>query len=1416
MMKTTSLLVALCVFVAGQSAMAANSITYPAHPGPGGGKHVVLISGDEEYRSEEGLPMLAKILSRRHGFRCTVLFSLDKEGKIDPNVGESLSDPSNLDSADAIVMLTRFRHWPDSTMQKFDAAVKRGVPIVGLRTSTHAFSGLKGKYEDYNTFGKRVLGEGWVSHWGSHKHEATAGVIEPGQEKNPLLRGVAEVFGDTDVYEAYPPADVTVLLRGKVLKGMQPSDPPAAYTKKRASDKQEQDVNTPMMPVAWSREYQQADGKVNRLLCTTMGAATDLQNPGLRRLVVNGVYWGLGLEVPSAANVDYVDPYYPTAYGFKGARKGIKPDDHAIGRSLPQETAATKEAPKAAVAPTPSKLPLEVSKGEHIALVGNSTAERFNLWGNFETRVHLRHADKELVVRNFARPADEVSIRQRGNDYTKLDDPLGVFQPDTMLVFFGSNESYAGDAGLSKFTEDYEKFISEFAATYAKPGAKSGPRFVLVSPIGFEKPTDALLPSGVDESKNLKAYAAAVEAVARKQGFAYVDILAGTQQAFDQEPGLQYTINGLHVNEAGDRLVGKLLDVALFGEPKTEDIDLPRYEKLRAAVNDKSWIHFQDYRMLNGWYVYGGRRTWDTETFPREYAKIRNMAAVRDQYVWNIAQGKPVADKPDDSKTGDLYTPPTRFGEPRQAYSESPEGPRILEPDELIKTCEVPPGFEMKLFADEHRFPEVAKPVQLNFDNRGRLWVSTMPSYPLWKPGDPRPSDKLLILEDTDGDGSADKSTVFYDKLHCPVGFEFYAGGVLVVDQPRLIWLKDTDGDDKADVVVHMFDGFASEDTHHTINAWEWSPSGLLHMLEGVAMSTAVETPWGPVRNYGSSGCYIVDPRTWKIRHFNTPGYGNPWCYVFNEWGQGFCGDGTGANQHWDTPLSGQQYQGRKGLNPVFPTEGMRPVVGSEFLVSRQFPDDVQGQFIYACVINMNGLPRWTFADDGGGYKGTRVRHNPTDPKTAYDLLKSSEKHFRPVDPQIGPDGSLWFGDWANPLIGHMQYSQRDPNRDHTHGRIYRLIYRDKPLLKPVTQYGKSERELLDQLSEYEWRTRYRARRELEGRDAAKVLPAVADWVAGLDTKAPAFERLCCEALWIQQSFHAVDPSLLKAGLAAKTPDARAAATRVLADERDRLADSEATLESLATDTSPRVRAEVARGLSFIPTVAAAKAELAALETSPTDSWVTYTVEAALGANLKTWQTAYVKGELPHASPDGKKMLDSVIALDKKGAELLPWLQILLGKDPQPAEARNKAMQALSDARGGNADNGKVVFRRTCTACHKAFGEGADFGPDMMKVGTRLKPFKIVESVIDPNAEIDPKYLSTQIVTDTGKQYSGLVVSETAEAVVLFDGKQKQTIPVAEIELRTKLKQSSMPEGLASTLSPVEFLDVIAFLKSLK
>ena len=313
-------------------------ISYDAKDGPGEGKHVVLVAGDEEYRSEEGLPMLAKILSERHGFKTSVLFSTNDEGFIDPEKQASLTGAELLDSADAIVILLRFRNWPDEQMKHFDAAFQRGVPVIGLRTSTHAFQYRNDRdtdFRQYNRFGKQVLGEDWVSHWGRHKHEATRGVVEPGAEDDPILTSVTDVFGDSDVYEAYPPADAKILLRGEVLSGMKPSDPPAKYNKKRRSDGQEQDINGPAMPVAWTRTHKQDNGNENKIFCTTLGAATDLQNEGLRRMIVNSIFWGLDLDVPEEADVTYVDDFQPTMYGFGNYRRGIQPSDHAIGKVLP-------------------------------------------------------------------------------------------------------------------------------------------------------------------------------------------------------------------------------------------------------------------------------------------------------------------------------------------------------------------------------------------------------------------------------------------------------------------------------------------------------------------------------------------------------------------------------------------------------------------------------------------------------------------------------------------------------------------------------------------------------------------------------------------------------------------------------------------------------------------------------------------------------------------------------------------------------------------------------------------------------------------------------------------------------------------------------------------------------------------------
>ena len=302
-------------------------VTYLGGKGPGAGKRIVFLAGDEEYRSEESLPQLAKILSERHGFQCTVVFSMNKTtGEIDPNTKDNEPGIEALDTADLCITSLRFRAWPDEQMKHFVDYVAAGKPIIGLRTSTHSFNGIKGQYDKFNKYGKDVLGEGWVSHWGQHKSEATRGVIEPGAEKDTLLNGVADVFGDTDVYEAYPPADAKVLVRGVVLKGMKPEDEPADYKKKRATDKAEQGINDPAMPVVWTR----TNADKNKILTTTMGSATDLSNEGLRRILVNAAYSFTGLAVPAKADVTLVGEYKPTFYGFGEFKKGVKPADLAL------------------------------------------------------------------------------------------------------------------------------------------------------------------------------------------------------------------------------------------------------------------------------------------------------------------------------------------------------------------------------------------------------------------------------------------------------------------------------------------------------------------------------------------------------------------------------------------------------------------------------------------------------------------------------------------------------------------------------------------------------------------------------------------------------------------------------------------------------------------------------------------------------------------------------------------------------------------------------------------------------------------------------------------------------------------------------------------------------------------------------
>jgi hypothetical protein len=322
------------VWMCATAAAADSWIELPGGPGPGQGKHVVLISGDEEYRSEEALPQLAKILSKHHGFRCTVLFAIDPAtGEINPDVRHNIPGMDKLATADLMVVALRFRDLPDDQMKHFVAYLNAGKPIVGLRTATHSFNIDKGKtYAKYSYnsgdkdyaqgFGRQVLGETWISHHGAHGKESTRGIPAPGKESHPILKGIGagEIWGPTDVYGVRLPlpGDSQPLVLGQILVGMNKDDKPLEGAK-----------NDPMMPVAWTKTYVGDSGKTGRVFTTTMGSSTDLLNEGTRRLVVNACYWALDMErqIAEKSKVDIVGKYDTLPFKFGGYKKGVKPAD---------------------------------------------------------------------------------------------------------------------------------------------------------------------------------------------------------------------------------------------------------------------------------------------------------------------------------------------------------------------------------------------------------------------------------------------------------------------------------------------------------------------------------------------------------------------------------------------------------------------------------------------------------------------------------------------------------------------------------------------------------------------------------------------------------------------------------------------------------------------------------------------------------------------------------------------------------------------------------------------------------------------------------------------------------------------------------------------------------------------------------
>ncbi len=826
---------------------------------------------------------------------------------------------------------------------------------------------------------------------------------------------------------------------------------------------------------------------------------------------------------------------------------------------------------------------LTLSEGDHVVLVGNTLGERLQYFNHFETLLHSQFPELKLVVRNQAWSADELTLRPRSQNFGSPDQHLTMAGADVVLGLFGFNESFAGEEGLEKFKADLRKWIQDTRAK--KYNGESAPRVALVSPIAAENLGDANLPNGEALNAQLGLYTEAMREVAAELEVPFADVFTPTQKLFAGKENL--TFNGIHLTEAGEEQFAPVLFEALFG--KAVKYDAAGLAPLRKEVAEKSFQYYHRYRAVNGFYIYGGRSNlWkNKEVMERERTILDEMCANRDARIWAVAQGNAVPTTIDDSNTSAFLEVETNYK----------NDIKYLSSEEQLATFKLAEGYEANLFASEEMFPELANPVQLSFDARGRLWVTTMPSYPQYQPKHEL-NDRVLILEDTNGDGRADKCTVFAEGLHVPTGIEVGDGGAYVAQQPNLVHLKDTNGDDKADTQEIVLHGFDSADSHHSISAFTWGPGGALYFQEGTFHHSQIETPYGATR-LKNAGVFRYEPKTAKLDVFVSYGFANPWGHTFDRWGQNFVADASGGANYYGTAFSGHVGYDRKHAGmKQFIQKRVRPTSGCEFVSSRHFPDEAQGNFLLNNCIGFQGILQHTVKEDQSGFVGTEIE----------PLLVSSDPNFRPVDLEFGPDGALYVVDWDNALIGHMQHSLRDPKRDMTHGRIYRITYKGRPLVEPAKIAGASIPELLELLKTYEDRTRQRVRTELRNFPTAEVMAELDKWIAGLTGTDSETQQQLLEALWVCQHHNVVNEKLLRQLLASPEPRVRAAATRVLCYQRDRVPDALALVEAAVNDEHPRVRLEAVRACSFFTDPKAMEVALMSL-IYPQDDYLKYTLD---------------------------------------------------------------------------------------------------------------------------------------------------------------------------------------------------------------
>jgi glucose/arabinose dehydrogenase len=756
--------------------------------------------------------------------------------------------------------------------------------------------------------------------------------------------------------------------------------------------------------------------------------------------------------------------------------------------------------------------------GDRVLFIGDTGLEREVDFGDIETDLTAALAGRGVTFRNLAWAGDTPMGRARASfdwnrnpdDWLKrVQEQVALVKPTVAFLSYAMTASLEnGPSGIEAFTRDLNRLMDAITATSGGPV-----RFVVLGPVKHE----AGFGSAAEISEHnaaLRQYRDALRQVAAARAARFVDLLD-----LEAPHGVSLTSNGVILNETGHRVAAAKISRELLGAGVADKpAASPEWQILNAAIRKKNELFFHRWRPANWTYLFGFRKHEQGQNA----AEIPKFDALISLWDGRIARLCPLTRQD-----------PATVAEVRSLTSDRPAAPRSAITAQPIPTFTVADGFEVSLWAEN---PDLFKPIQMNWDPQGRLWIASSRTYPQVAPGQDA-ADSVIVLEDTDGDGRADKSTSFADRLLIPTGVvPDGRGGCYVAASHQLLHLADTNHDGRADVRTIVLSSFGTEDTHHNLHTLRWGYDGHLYMNQSIYTHTHIETPHG-VRRLNSGGIWRFHPESWDLEVLSRGGC-NPWGHHWDAHGNHFFTDGAGFKGLYHA-MEGATYftysDMRREAESISP--GNYPKFASlEIVNSPAFPDDWQGQLV-TCDFRAHRIVRFGLTDSGSSFQ---TREQP-------DLLRSTNVTFRPIDLRFGPDGALYVADWSNPIIQHGEVDFRDPRRDHEHGRIWRITARGaKPSQVPRDLAALGRQRSLDALldltlTRHGW-AQEQARVVLRQSAPDDVLPALNAWLGR--QKDP---RARLEALWLHEAFKRPASALIDGLAAASDPRLRTAAARQLA-----------------------------------------------------------------------------------------------------------------------------------------------------------------------------------------------------------------------------------------------------------------------------